>query len=932
MHIQGAETISYSEEAILFPKKGVSFLTFLKTLMLLGLLLCQTAIAQTNPSPWPALDQTTKPWTRWWWMGSAVDRESLKQSLIDFQKAGIGGVEITPIYGVQGQADKELDFLSSEWMEMLHYTLKTADSLDLGVDMVLGTGWPYGGSHVTPNLAATKMVVDKFSVAKGETLNQILIPQNPKERENATLLYILAFSPEGTYRNLTHTLKNNTIKFKAKQEDYTLYAVYEGKTRQKVKRAAPGGEGFTLDHYSNAALNHYVQPFEKALANTKGSLRSIFNDSYEVYGTNFTPAFFEAFEKRRGYDLKPVMPLLLDTLSHEEGNRVKSDYRETLGDLLLEEFTQPWTNWAHQQNFKTRLQAHGSPGNLIDLYAAADIPECETFGSMPYNIKGFRRDPQNIRSGDADPVMLKFSSSAAHIAGKQKVSAESFTWLREHFKTALSHCKPEAEDLLLNGINHLFLHGSTYSPQTAAWPGWKFYASVNFNATNPIWEDAPALFAYLARCQALLQQGQPDHEVLLYWPIHEVWAKFLKGSLFHQFKIHSLDEWLYGTSFYDLAKDLMKAGYGVDFISDQFVQKATVQNGQLKLPGGSYKSLVVPHTELLPLATFQKLLALKKQGANIIFEGLPKTVPGYKNYKQRTETLRALIEANKELFQPTPEVIASLKKQHLQPEQISNTGLKFIRRALGKQKIYFIVNHTASDFEGYLPLQTPAKTVLLLDPLTGMFGKAKHKTQEKQVEVYVQIPSGGSVFLKTVESSDYPSWNYWQKSDNPEQLTNPWQITFEKGGPQLPSPTQIQRLGSWTKWSPAAMEFSGTVVYTTTFKKPTAKATAWQLDLGDVRESAKVWLNGKPIGTAWAAPFTLLLPQLEEDNVLRVAVTNLGANRLRAKELRNEEWKIFNEINMVTKDYKPFDAKVWEPSPSGLLETVRIWPLVPKSF
>ncbi len=67
--------------------------------------------------------------------------------------------------------------------------------------------------------------------------------------------------------------------------------------------------------------------------------------------------------------------------------------------------------------------------------------------------------------------MLKFSSSAGHVAGRPLISSESFTWLREHFKTALSQTKPEAEELLLNGVNHMFLHGSTYSPERAGWPG-----------------------------------------------------------------------------------------------------------------------------------------------------------------------------------------------------------------------------------------------------------------------------------------------------------------------------------------------------------------------------------------------------------------------------------------------------------------------------
>ncbi|HZJ20843.1 MAG TPA: glycosyl hydrolase, partial [Pricia sp.] len=430
--------------------------------------------AQDEISPWPEISNTQKPWTRWWWMGNAVDKAGIEQNLIAFQKAGLGGVEITPIYGVKGEEPNYLDYLSPKWIEMLNYTISTADSLGMQVDMTLGTGWPYGGPQVTPEYAATRLIVDRQKVAKGTKIEQRIQVKEEKDRKNAILDYVLAFGEDGSYLDLTNQLKGDFLSWQAKKTDYILYSVFTGKTGQQVKRAAPGGEGYTLDHYSKAALNAYVKPFDTAFEALNGKPRAIFNDSYEVYGTDFTPGFFKAFQEKRGNDLKPHLDLLVSTTDNEEGNRVKSDYRETLSDLLLTQFDEPWTQWAHAQGFKTKLQAHGSPGNLIDLYASADIPECETFGSMPFDIPGLRREKEDIREGDADPVMLKFSSSAAHISGKPLTSSETFTWLRDHFKTALSQTKPEAEELLLNGINHVFLHGSTYSPERAAWPGWKF--------------------------------------------------------------------------------------------------------------------------------------------------------------------------------------------------------------------------------------------------------------------------------------------------------------------------------------------------------------------------------------------------------------------------------------------------------------------------
>ncbi|WP_417941044.1 glycosyl hydrolase [Flavobacterium sp. RS13.1] len=903
---------------------------------------------QSNTALWPETSSINQPWTRWWWMGSAVDKPNLKKSLVDFHKAGIGGVEITPIYGVKGEENNFIDYLSPKWMEMLDYTIHVSDSLHMQVDMVLGTGWPYGGSHVTLPHAATKLIVEKYQLKKNETIDRSIKLEDTKEKTPTELLYVVAYGSDGSYVNLTDQLKNknsklndkgiegasvtlpntlepNKLKWKAKKTDYTIYAVFSGKTGQKVKRAAPGGSGYTLDHYSKEALNAYVVPFNNALKGREGKIRAIFNDSYEVYGTDFTPNFFEEFQKRRGYDLKKQLPLLLNESDNEIGNRIRSDYRQTIADLLLNNFDKPWTQWANSKNFKTKLQAHGSPGNLIDLYASADIPECETFGSMPFDIPGFRREKDDIREGDADPVMLKFSSSAAHISGKNLVSSETFTWLREHFKTALSQCKPEAEDLMLNGVNHIFLHGSTYSPERAAWPGWKFYASVNFNSNNNIWEDAPSLFSYISNCQSLLQQGKSDNEILLYWPIFDTWDQYHKGTLFFQFKIHSLDEWLHGTAFYNTTKELMNKGYGVDFISDNFIAEARVLNGNIVLPGGTFKSLIIPFCKKMPLSTLQKLIELQKAGGKVIFQGLPESVPGFNDYKNQETKLQSVLAENKEAVKPVSNIFETLEKAEIYPEALVNTGLKFIRRNIDGEKIYYLVNHTPKKIDGFIPLEIGNKEVVILDPSNRNFGNAVVQKTAKNTLVKVKIEPGQSYFLKTENTASQKKWNYYEPTDDAIVLKGNWKINFDKGGPILPPSATISNLESWTKLGPEAEAFSGSATYSLEFENPNAKTETWSLNLGDVRESAKIWLNDEFIGTAWSVPYKLNIEKLKPGkNTLKIQVTNLSANRIRDKELKGEEWKIFYEINMVDKDYKKFDATKWNPMPSGLLGTVTI--------
>ena len=181
---------------------------------------------------------------------------------------------------------------------------------------------------------------------------------------------------------------------------------------------------------------------------------------------------------------------------------------------MLENFSETFTKYAHSKNTLSLNQAHGSPGNLLDLYAAFDIPETETFGSSYFPIPGLRRDSADVRNVDPDPNMLKFASSAAHAMGNKLTSSETFTWLTEHFKTSWAQCKPEVEQVFLSGVNHVFYHGTTYSPDYVKWPGWLFYASVNFVPNNSLWPHLNGLNNYITVAKAVLQSGQPDNEII----------------------------------------------------------------------------------------------------------------------------------------------------------------------------------------------------------------------------------------------------------------------------------------------------------------------------------------------------------------------------------------------------------------------------------
>ena len=420
---------------------------------------------------WPVITSTAKPAARWWWLGSAVDEANLSYNMEQYARAGLGELEITPIYGVQGNERNERSFLTPEWMSALAYTQAKGDEVGIRIDMSTGTGWPFGGPLTSVEDAATKAIFERYTVEGGKAVELAVAVTDKRDKATSTLDKVMAYQGERCIDITKKCDEKGVLRWQAPAGEWEVIALFVGKTRQMVKRAAPGGEGYVIDHFSRGAVERYLHRFDTAFVNqyTEEYPHTFFNDSYEVYGADWTPLLLEEFAKRRGYHLEDFFPeFLLDNENRTDASRrIISDYRETLGELLLENFTSQWTEWAHRQGSITRNQAHGSPANLIDIYAEVDIPECEGFGLSDFNIKGLRLDPGFTKKNDSDISMLKYASSGAHISGKKFTSSETFTWLTEHFRTSLSQCKPDLDLLFISGVNHVFFHGSCYSPREA---------------------------------------------------------------------------------------------------------------------------------------------------------------------------------------------------------------------------------------------------------------------------------------------------------------------------------------------------------------------------------------------------------------------------------------------------------------------------------
>lgn len=810
---------------------------------IVSLIFAVTAVAQE----WCAVTNEAKPGTRWWWQGSAVDSVGITYQLEAFAKAGIGAVEITPIYGVKGNEANDIPFLSKRWMQMLRWTEQEGARLGIQIDMNNGTGWPFGGPEVTEEDAAKKIIFHRDS-------------------------------------------------------DSIRYEI--GLTKQKVKRAAPGGEGYVIDHLDKKVVAQYLDKFTRAFETSGVPYpNTFFNDSYEVYNADWTPTFLEEFAKRRGYRLEDHWAAFLDENAPQHP-QLLCDYRETMSDMLLENFTDTWRNWAHAHGVKVRNQAHGSPANLLDVYAAVDIPEIEGFGLSDFGIRGLRTDSLT-RPNYSDLSMLKYPASVAHFYGKPLVTAETFTWLTEHFRTSLSQCKPDFDLMMTAGVNRCYFHGTTYSPEDEPWPGRLFYASMEMSPINPIWHDAPAFFEYIARVQAWMQYGEPDNDLLVYLPMYDIWSEY-PGRLLG-LDIHKMDK--VAPRFIHAVNSLYAAGYDMDYVSERMIDsiQGVSADGRLISPSGvTYKALVLPEVHRMPERTQARIAELERQGATII-----RIEKG--NYAEAMAHYPSIL-----------------------PEKMrSEYGLKSIRRKNDTGWHYFISDLQAEDVNAWIPLATPAKGAWWFDAVTGKVQAVPvRQTADGDAEVYLSLRSGESGVLQTTMqavAAQMPK----QEGIAIDMTAYTWTLTpTEMTAFGSLESVQMQGVQPWTSLDSTWQTARGTARYSVEVKlsqKQIKQAAGWVLDLGDVRESASVYVNGKRAGTVFAVPYRVdVTPYLHAGkNTIEIDVTGLPANHIAEMDRRGIIWRKFKDANIANlKGGKISYYGNWDVMPAGLNSIVRLIPLL----
>ena len=276
-----------------------------------------------------------------------------------------------------------------------------------------------------------------------------------------------------------------------------------------------------------------------------------------------------------------------------------------------------------------------------------------------------------------------------------------------------------------------------------------------------------------------------------------------------------------------------------------------------------------------------------------------------------------------------------LARAGVQRETMVDHGLQFARRIDAMGRIYFVNNAGDRAFDGWLPIDSRAETLMAFDPMSGRRGRLTARATGTTREVYLQVPAGGSLIVAESPAPAREMFDSFRAAGEPIDVAGPWSVRFLTGGPSLPARRDVDRLVSWTTFGAGAETFSGTASLRDDFARPKASGEVWQLDLGRVAESARVRVNGRDVTTLIGPPYRVVFDpsQLRDTNTLEVFVTNLSANRIRDLDVRGVNWKKFYNVNFparLPENRGPdglFSAAKWEPLESGLLGPVTLTPL-----
>jgi hypothetical protein len=788
----------------------------------------------------------SRPRTRWWWFGPAVERAELARELDEMRDAGIGGVEIAVVYPLSAGTDR---FCSPTFLADLRWAAEQARARGLTFEVTLGSGWSFGGPHVTAETAARRLAWDRQEISP--LAASVPVPQAWPGDE-----LVGAWVGDGSIQEPPEAFEllpvaDREIRVPEGRGPRVVLTAVARATGQNVKRAAAGAEGLVFDHYSARATREHVDAVCDPLVTAVGPERldSVFCDSLEVYGADWTPGVLAEFRGRRGYDPRPLLWLLSVDGSGAAG--LRADYYRTLTELYEQNFVAPLRQWASSRGVPFRIQGYGQPPATISSYRFADRFEGEGWGWT-------------------DLPQTRWASSAAQLYGRRVVSSETWTWVHSpSFRATPLDLKGELHEHLLCGVNQVVGHGWPYSPPDADGIGWIFYAAGALDGRNPWWPAAPALNRYTHRLSQLLREGERIADVGLYAPARDVCAAWRSGQE------GSLDLWR-GVRDHigpDVVRAIREHGYDFDLFDDDAVDV---------LDPRRFPVVVLPFAADVPQRTLRWLRAAEERGMRVIQVG------GAVDVGTRIAGPEQLPDA----------LLAALAPDVAVSPRTGAVGA--IHRRIDGADVYVLANTGAETERVEVRFRDGRAVAERWDALTG--GTAARGPGAGGIPLTLQAYEA-AVFV-AYDEDDAPA--PWEAPGPrvPVPLDGAWTVRLPPGSPAVP----VVLPDRWED-DQALRSYAGTAVYSTSFSLDEVPATT-ELDFGaavpaaageaeevglrgrsfraavvpPVGEVAEVVVNGTPAGVVWGTPYRLAIGRSLRVgvNTLEIRVSNTAAGVLAA--------------------------------------------------
>lgn len=702
-------------------------------------------------------------------------------------------------------------------------------------------------------------------------------------------------------QDITHLRAGDTVFWKEREGDWIIQRIGMAPTGVTNSPAPPDATGPEVDKMNKKWLPEHFEGFigqilKRIPAEDRKAFKVVVQDSYETGGQNWTDemelAFFEAY----GYDPKPYLPVFSGRVvgSRDQSDRFLWDVRRLVADRLSKEYVGGLAELCHQNGLTTWLENYGHwgfPGEFLQ------------YGSLSDEIGG-----EFWSEGSLGNIENKAASSSAHIYGKTKVSAESFTCGGRGFSRSPGTIKARGDRFFAEGINNTLLHLYIQQPDDKK-PGINAPFGNEFNRHNTWFEFMDQFTDYLKRCNYLLQQGVYVADVAYF--IGEDAPKMT-----------------------GVCDPPLPRGYSYDYINaDVIKNRITIKNGHWTLPNGiSYKMLVLPKQTTMRPELLTRIKELVEQGG-VLYGQMPKESPSLQNWPTADEKVKSIAstlwlsrdtinEVGEGLVIEGMEFQKALDFIKAKPDYFTKEDNKtlFLHRKAGSSDLYFISNQKDTTLRFDAKFAVGGKAVKIWDPVSGeIYGTGVREITKKSTTVDLELAPLQSLFVFFDGNEEGGISDIAEGESEVLSIYGPWKVSFDSlsGGPR-----QVQEFTELSDWSESANDsikyYSGKASYRSSFVVDPNNYSTAILELEKFGVMVRVKVNGKEAGSLWTAPYQLnITPFLKKGkNSIEIEVINNWMNRIigdQKETTTDHTWLTVNEYSATSKL-----------QPSGLIGGVKV--------